>query len=59
MKHVAEILPAVVQPEMIAPLTPIQQRLLTMPVQDEPDDVLYSIRERLGHRPGGSEWFAW
>jgi hypothetical protein len=38
MKHVSEILPAIVKPEM-KPLTPIQRRLLSFPVDTE--EIVY------------------
>ena len=63
MKHISELLPAVVQPETIAPLTPIQARLRTMPVQDEPDDVLYQhtvlCQTSMPYRDPGDEVRLW
>jgi len=38
LKHISEILPAIVKPEM-KPLTPIQHRLETMPIEEDPDIV--------------------
>jgi hypothetical protein len=50
MKHISELLPAVVQPETIAPLTPIQQRLLTAAaaIQQQPpnrNDLAFMAKE--------------
>jgi hypothetical protein len=61
MKHVSEILPAIVNPEM-KPLTPIQQRLLTMP-DDGSDDIVYQhsvlCQTSMPYRNPGDEVRLW
>jgi hypothetical protein len=62
MKHISELLPAVVKPEMIEPLTPIQARLLTAAaaIQQQPpnrNELAFMAKElvqcTLPHRDPG------
>jgi hypothetical protein len=62
VKHASEILPAIVKPEM-KPLTRIQQRLVTMPVEAEPDDIVYQhsvlCQTSMPYRDPGDEVRIW
>jgi hypothetical protein len=62
MKHVSELFPAIVQPETIKPLTPIQDRLLAMP-NAEASEIVYQhsvlCQTTMPYRDPGDEVRLW